>query len=135
MTLGFTGTQQGMAPRQLKVVRQLLYNCVFVHLGDCVGADAQAHAIATEYGVTRIGHPPTERRKRAFLDYDEERGPKPYLMRNLDIAMEGVDGLVAAPSGWIEEQRSGTWSTVRRARKLRRHIWIVRPDGSVVEER
>lgn len=134
MTLGFTGTSLGMKSRQFKAVRQLLYHVDVLHLGDCIGADAEAYGVATEYGVTRIGHPPSHSKMRAFLDYDEEREPKPYLERNDDIALEGVDGLIAAPSGWVEERRSGTWSTVRRARKLGRRIWIVRPDGSIIEE-
>lgn len=52
----------------------------------------------------------------------EERPAKPYLERNKDIANEGIDGLIAAPSGWVEELRSGTWATVRYARKLKRTI-------------
>ena len=134
MVYGFTGTSKGMAPRQMKTVRQLLYHCTVLHLGDCVGADAEAYEIAGEIASTRVGHPPSDGKARAFLAYEEERDAKPYLDRNMDIAREGVDGLIAAPSGWVEVQRSGTWSTIRRARALGRHIWIVRPDGSVMEE-
>lgn len=135
MICGFTGTSKhDMAPRQLKAVRQLLWKIDVLHLGDCIHADAQAHDEAVALGIKTIAHPPTEGRKRACLEYDEVRQPKPYLDRNRDIAFESVDGLIAAPSGWVEEQRSGTWATVRYARKLRRHIWIVRPDGSVKVE-
>lgn len=132
MICGFTGTSKhDMAPRQLKSVRDLLWPINVLHLGDCIHADAQAYEEAVGLGIKTIGHPPKDGKKRAFLEYDEEREPKDYLLRNLDIAMEGVDGLIAAPSGFVEELRSGTWSTVRRARKLRRHIWIVLPDGKV----
>lgn len=134
MTLGFTGTQSGMAPRQRKAVRQLLWNVKELHLGDCVGADAEAYEEALLLGIPTIGHPPTNGRRRAFLDYNEEREPKPYLERNRDIAADGVDGLIAAPDGWVETQRSGTWATVRYARALRRRIWVVRPDGTIAEE-
>jgi len=134
MIFGFTGTEHGMAPRQKKTVRQLLYNCTVLHLGDCVGADREAFVIAADTGIFRIGHPPSNGRKRAYLRYEEERPAKPYLDRNLDIAQEGVDGLIAAPDSWVEVVRDGTWTTVRRARSLGRKIWIVRPDGSVVVE-
>lgn len=138
VTLGFSGTGDAdMAPRQLKQVRQLIgyvLRPTVMHFGDCVHADAQAFVIAKEFGVKTIGHPPDNSRKRAFCEYDEERPPRPYLLRNDDIAREGVDGLIAAPEGWVEVTRSGTWATVRYARKFKRHIWIVRPDGSVQEE-
>lgn len=135
--LGFTGTSHapGMAPRQLKTVRDLLYHVTVLHLGDCVNADAQAHAEALELGIKTIGHPPDWSGRRAFCTYDEEWTPKPYLVRNLDIATCGVNGLIAAPKGWVEVPRgSGTWATIRYARKLHRKIWIVRPDGSFIVE-
>lgn len=134
MTLGFTGTQHGMTSRQLKAVRRLLYKCDVLHLGDCIGADAQAHEEALHAGARTVGHPPTDSGKRAFLEYDEEHEPKPFLKRDDDIVAEGVDGLIAAPHGFVEERRSGTWATVRRARKAKRCIWIVLPDGNVRKE-
>lgn len=142
MTFGFTGTSKhDMKPRQLKMVRQLLWKVDVLHLGDCVHADAQAHDEAVALGIKTVGHPPNEDYRRAFCIYDEERPPKPgrtfaesCLARNRDIALEGVDGLIAAPSGWVEELRSGTRATVRYARKLKRKIWIVLPDGKVKVE-
>lgn len=134
MILGFTGTEKGMRPRQLKAVRQLLYNCDVLHLGDCIGADAEAHAAAVKLGVHTVGHPPSENARRAFCAYDQELDPKPFLVRNRGIAIAGTDGLIATPDGWVEVLRSGTWSTVRYARRHHRRIWIVRPDGSIVEE-
>ena len=137
MILGFTGTSRGMTPRQLKTVRKLLYNVDVLHLGDCVGADTEVHKMAVFLSIKTIGHPPSNRYKRSFLDYDEEREPKSYLKRNWDIARDGKDGLIAAPSNFIEIIRgvgAGTWSTIRYARKLGRKIWIVLPDGSVKEE-
>lgn len=89
---------------------------------------------AVALGVKTIGHPPSDSLRRAYCAYDEERTPLPFLVRNHAIVDEGVDGLIAAPSGWVEEQRSGTWATVRYARKLGRRIWIVLPDGRVKEE-
>ncbi len=134
MTCGFTGTQKGMASRQLKAVRQLLYRVDRLHLGDCLGADAQAHDEALSWGILTIGHPPSDGGRRAHCYYDTEREPKPYLERNKDIVTEGIDGLIAAPSGFVEALRSGTWATVRYARKVGRRIWIVLPDGRVKEE-
>jgi hypothetical protein len=130
MILGFTGTSRGMAPRQLKVMRQLLYNINTLHLGDCIGADTEAYDAALQFGIKLIGHPPCNGCKRAFLSYDEERAEKSYLDCNHDIVAEGIDGLIATPHGFVEEQRSGTWATIRYARQLKRRIWIVLPDGT-----
>lgn len=136
LTLGFTGTQDDMATRQFKAVQRLLswLNPDTMHLGDSVGADKECYILATDIGCSTEGHPPTNGKRRAFLDYDVAHTPKDYLARNDDIALAAVDGLIAAPKEWSEVQRSGTWSTVRRARKYGRRIWIVKPDGSVKEE-
>jgi hypothetical protein len=133
VTFGFTGTSKspGMAPRQLKAVRQLLYHVTILHLGDAVNADAQAHLEAVHLGIKTIGHPPTDPSRRAFCTYDEEREPQAYLVRNHGIVHEALDGLIAAPSGFVEQMRgSGTWATVRYARKLKRRVWVVLPDGT-----
>lgn len=132
MTCGFTGTQRGMRPRQLEAVRQLLCNVTTLHLGDCIGADADAYKEATALGIKTIGHPPSNASKRANCKYDEELPARPYLMRNADIAFAGVDGLIAAPADFtVNVLRSGTWATIRYARSLKRRVWIVKPDGSV----
>lgn len=131
---GFTGTSKppGMTSRQSKQFRRLIYRVSQLHLGDCVNADAQAFEIAVSLGIRTIGHPPDYVGKRAYCAFDEERPAKPYLDRNRDIAAEGEGGLIATPKGWTEAFRgSGTWATIRYARKLHRRVWIIMPDGTV----
>jgi hypothetical protein len=55
---------------------------------------------------------------------------KPYLARNKDI-VRATEMLVAAPAQDIEQLRSGTWSTVRFARKMERAVWVILPTGTV----
>jgi hypothetical protein len=123
MKIGFTGTQHGMSKFQKKLLRRLLDNDLDeFHHGDCVGADAEAHNIAdTERCACAIViHPPSDSRKRAFKkvhDQDQMIKPKPYIQRNKDI-VNAVDLLIAAPRSNKEELRSGTWSTVRYAKKI-----------------
>ena len=64
---------------------------------------------------------------------DEVRDPLPYLERNRAI-VDACDILIACPKGMQEEQRSGTWATVRYARRRDRPIVIVWPDGTVTRE-
>src|SRR5437867_2260767 len=120
-SLGFTGTQIGMTPLQRESVILFLEGCSpeSVHHGDCIGADAQFHDLALKCvpGVSVHIHPPIITTKRAFC-----RGghytytAKDYLDRNVDIVMQS-DELLATPKESQEEIRSGTWYTIRQARK------------------
>ena len=136
MRIGFTGTAQGMSDAQRASVSSLLADCSErdeFHFGDCVGADEEAFQLAAFIGLRTIAHPPRNEYKRAFCPADEVRVAKEYLARNGDIANE-CEMLIAAPKEASEELRSGTWATVRYARKAHKHIWLVFPDGSIKYE-
>jgi predicted Rossmann fold nucleotide-binding protein DprA/Smf involved in DNA uptake len=60
------------------------------------------------------------------------REAKPYLKRNKDI-VRGTELLLATLAEASEQHRSGTWSTVRFARKQGRAIWLIQPDGVIRE--
>ena len=131
MRIGFTGTQQGMTPAQRSVLTSfLVVHEGELHHGDCIGADAQAHDHAKDFGLVTVIHPPTKADKRAFKEADRVLAPKPYLDRNKDIVRE-TEMLIAAPATMTEELRSGTWSTVRFARKLGRRVYVILPDGTI----
>jgi hypothetical protein len=103
------------------------------HHGMCVGADATFDEMLSYTHATVYGHPANMPGLRAACPMVEvEHKPKPPLERNRDI-VDASDWLIAAPKG-PEEQRSGTWATVRYARKLGRPITIVWPDASVTRE-
>lgn len=119
MIAGFTGTQLGMTEGQVKYLREMLikYKATEIHLGDCIGADTQAYHVALELGLGKVGHPPTNRTKRSLLNYDEELGPLPYLVRNRAI-VAACDLLLVAPKANHEELHSGTWATWRYAQNI-----------------
>lgn len=131
--IGFTGTRHGMTSEQMRALRDLLatFGEAILHHGDAVGADAEAHDIAVMLGWMAVSHPPINNTWRAHKVADEERAPKPYLVRSRDI-VEETELLIAAPANAIEHLQSGTWSTVRCARRSGRPISIIRPDGTVV---
>lgn len=135
MNYGFTGTKYGMNYVQQNNLRELLYS-VFsdgseFHHGDCVGADSEAAAIAWRVGFRIVCHPPIKPGKRAWTTFNDRiLDPKPYLDRDRDIVQAG-DALIAAPHTPYEIRRSGTWTTVRYARKLKRPIYLILPDGMV----
>lgn len=133
MKLGFTGTQIGMTDLQLDAVRDILREkSGEFHHGDCIGADAQAHEAAESAGFAIHIHPPVNPSKRAFkVAHISRMKPKlPYLDRNKNIVL-ATESLLAAPGEMEEQLRSGTWSTIRFAKKHMRPILIVYPDGSL----
>lgn len=138
MNVGFTGTRSGLTGQQWNALRDiLLQECGpsgEVHHGDCVGADDSAHHIALSLRFRIVMHPPTDRSRRAFCHAADHILPAlPYLERNHAI-VDATDLLVACPEGKEEKQRSGTWATVRYARKTGKPIILVFPDGTVRRE-
>lgn len=117
--IGFTGTRTGMSDVQREALRRLLLDMQLAefHHGDCVGADAEAHAVALALGVPVVIHPPRGAVLRAFCSGSAQvLRPLSYAQRNQAI-VDAVDVLVVAPRGNVEEIRSGTWATYRYARR------------------
>lgn len=138
MRIGFTGTQEGMTEMQAQFVFGELMMLVVTeaHHGWCIGADAQFHEMLPWTHATIHGHPPLNTSKMADLAFppDVAHEAKEYLVRNRDI-VDATEWLIAAPRG-DEELRSGTWSTVRYARKLGRPVSIIMPDPrTIIRER
>ncbi len=134
MIIGFTGTQDGMTPTQVEILISVLSGLEIeeVHHGDCIGADTEFHNVVVSVCSTAkiIIHPPNNASKRAF-NSGFVLCEKPYLTRNKDI-VNAVDMMIAMPKG-EETVRSGTWSTVRYARKIGKPVVIIYPDGTVRE--
>lgn len=111
------------------------------HHGDCLGADEQANDMAVN-SVRPIAtntpryhiviHPPSDDKIRAYCNPEgcEIRLEKPYITRNHEMIDE-TDRLIATPKTVQEElMGSGTWATIRYARKLKRPVMVIFPDGS-----
>jgi hypothetical protein len=136
MKLGFTGTRDGMTAAQRDAFAARIVAPDEFHHGCCVGADEQAAQIVFNADCPRIvGHPPTGTAllSEFSLGFNtENHDPLPYLVRNKRI-VDACDVLMACPKG-PEEQRSGTWSTVRYARRQGKTVVIFWPDGTVSTE-
>lgn len=131
--IGFTGTQVGMTNRQRQTARHILraLRPSELHHGDCIGSDAQIHTIAENLGNIKIYlHPPINETKRAFCKSHYISPAKDYIPRNHDIVLQSTI-LLATPETVAERNCSGTWATIRFARKKNRMIIIVEPDGRV----
>ena len=127
MKVSFTGTRQGMSAWQKQQLAKFLEEhrsqvALFAH-GACSGADAEAHDLVRDVcgSSTFIAVFPSTAKTRVHVQgADYMADPKPPLERNKDIVDCGCDLLLAAPLQMSEVLRSGTWSTIRYARK--RHV-------------
>lgn len=117
------------------------YRQVEFHHGWCIGADDEAAAIAKVAGCTVIAHPgfskgkPDDTTFRAMNEHynDAVLPAKEFIARDHDI-VDITECLVAAPHGEKELVRSGTWTTVRYARKKNRNIVMVWPHNRMSSE-
>lgn len=140
MKIGFTAAQAGISPPQQIVLRQELKRHVaadrpvpwFVH-GKCTGGDEQGARIARQVGFKLEAFPSDREDKTAEIWSEVEHPCKPPLDRNPDIVL-AADRMYACPDGFKEKQRSGTWATIRCARRQGVRLTIIWPDGSVSQE-
>lgn len=141
MKVGFTGTRDGMTNQQrekLTLMLKEICNITEFHHGGCVGADIQAHHIALTFSFPIHVHPAVLSGS-VVSHYLDSIKPEPNiivykekqpLVRNHDI-VDSCDMLIACPKG-IEILRSGTWATVRYARKKGRVVHIISVDGELL---
>jgi hypothetical protein len=134
--LGVTGTRDGCTEEQLYVLKEMFKNSLnnqtevsLIH-GDCVGADAQADAIAKSLGIECFLRPCNIKALRAFCEGTILAEPEDPLDRNKKI-VEDSDFLIVLPKEVEEQQRSGTWSTWRFAKKTGVQWIIIQPNGKV----
>jgi hypothetical protein len=138
MKVGFTGTRAGLSMHQDEQFKRWMRANTpdEFHHGECSGADEQAVWEATRYSAVRVvAHPChyAAMRGRTIVGLSAETHPaKPPLARNRDI-VDACDVLLACPDG-PERLRSGTWSTVRFARRQGVRVVIFWPDGTTTEE-
>ena len=122
MNIGFTGTRKGMTRDQRDVLMGLMRArrglVTAFHHGGAAGADREAATLASTYGWPVVPHLPAGHRS------------EDYLARNREI-VDASDELIATPGDMGEELRSGTWATIRYARRRRKMVTVVWPDGTL----
>lgn len=136
LKIGFTGTRHGMSEVQKKEFKKLISAKDFqeFHHGMCEGSDEQAHLIIEEEKekVIIFGHPPKFSGSRVNLPCHILMKVDNYLQRNQHI-VDATDMLIATPDT-KEKPRSGTWSTVRYARKKEKRIYVIHKNGRITIE-
>jgi hypothetical protein len=135
MKIGFTGTRHGISNAQKKAFKNLLAQLkekkeiTEFHHGDCIGSDEQVHKIVkSNNDKTKVViHPPSYNCKG-----DISLKTFPYLDRNHNI-VDNTDILIATPDT-LEKLHSGTWATIRYARKQKKEIYIIKSSGKIEKE-
>lgn len=140
--VGFTGTRRGMTLIQLESVASLLSALVtvsqqqtFLHHGGCHGADRDMHDIfgfPTRTIIYPSSHEQWEwaQKQRAYLVCP--------IMAPLDrnrLIVAAANVMIATPAQRNELSRgSGTWATIRYARRAKVTLYVCWPDGDVTKE-
>lgn len=118
--VGFTSTRHGLTDHQhttlAALLRSFLREGIEFHHGQCRGGDAEGARLAKVMGYRIVSHPPKNPTLRSTVAADEVRPPEDYLVRNR-LVVDEVDVLVAAPFEASEVLRSGSWATIRYARR------------------
>lgn len=136
--IGFTGSRKGMTGDQQAALAKELRELqdkhreedVEAHHGDAVGADAQFHAICQGLRIPIIVFPSKDQRDRAFCTGAKAEHPPQKFREQSEAIVRFCDLLIAAPDGFRERLRgSGTWMTVRIARKAQKTCVFCYPDG------
>ena len=140
--LGFTGTRKGLTPPQMEAVVKWFNSTGdvftgFLH-GCAIGADAwMAKFIRNQDRYIPLYAYPCNISDQTSHDAikisDSVYEAEPPLKRNRTI-VDYCNTLLACPADMQEEQRSGTWATIRYARKSGKPIVIVWPDGTLTKE-
>lgn len=136
MIVGFTGTRHTLVSEQRLALQKLLekLEVTELHHGDCVGADAVAHTVAKNLLIPVVLHPPLDPKMRSFCSGAIRVMPLRNFIKRNQVIVDTCELLVACVVG-AEIVRSGTWSTVRYARRRSKPVAIIWRDGTVTKER
>jgi hypothetical protein len=121
MKLGVTGTQYGASSIQKADAWRLIDSIDSLaefHHGNCIGVDTELANLVSRLHPNCIihSHPPLEKARQGDFVSDVVHKPADFLYRNHRI-VDAVQLLLALPKEPQEVMRSGTWATVRYARK------------------
>lgn len=133
-SIGVTGTRLGLSKFQLLWLEKFLtYNkSKVLHHGDCVGVDTQVAIQFAKVDAYIIAHPGNIKNMQANCVVNDLIMPwSDTLVRNRFIVNHS-SLLLAFPATTHQIAHSGTWSTIRYAKKQSKPVLIISPDGDEV---
>lgn len=139
MKIVFTGTRHGLSEYQCDMLYATLERCApeEARHGDCIGGDRRFHLTCLALVVPSVViHPPVRQALRAHCHLIRTPDgvtvtvlpPEQYIARDRAMVETRPDMLIAMPATAHEQLHSGTWTTVRYARKLKlKDILVIPP--------
>jgi hypothetical protein len=141
MKVVFTGSQDGMTRVQADVVYQWLVQhddiIEEIRHGGCIGADKEFHDFCQHFNLGELVevYPSNIPSKQAVINpeaYKIKHPPDFPLERNKTMVYAS-EVCLATPKEADEVMRSGTWATIRYARKNHLKVVIIEPSGAINE--
>ena len=84
--------------------------------------------------IRTLCRPCTIENMRAHSTSQQIAEPVAPMQRNRDIVAQ-ADTMLACPSNYTEIKRgSGTWATIKFSRRAKKPLYIIFPDGTILEE-
>jgi hypothetical protein len=104
---------------------------VFYH-DDTVGSAEQAHVIALlDHKITVVTYPPDNPDLRAYLGGVTYTAPTaPYMDQNHNM-VDVANALIITPSEFVQKPRSACWATYRYAKREKKALYVIYPDGRI----
>ena len=135
--IGFIGHPECFSDDQKDRVKEILSQKrpKELHHGDRSGEEAEIHEIAKNVGGIEIHvHPPISRIGRAYATGEKMYPPKESATQLRDI-VDPVTILLVCPKEYDGDGATGEpWAAVRYARKKKKNIYIILPDGTLEKE-
>lgn len=137
-SVGVTSTRKGLNEVQRLWVTFFLkeHQVNVLHHGDCVGGDDELAKMFHQKGTYVIAHPAhtINKYKAKCQINDLILSPDDTLARNQTIVRHS-ELVLGFPYTIEEEVRSGTWFTIRHAKKLKVPVLVIKPNGEVDDYR
>lgn len=140
--IGFTGRRDGMTTAQLEAIEDIILRTVSKYSGKvvavdgmCVGADTEFNTLAKKadcYCIAYPGHYRNSPENTSLVGggvYDEIRESDTHFSRNRRI-VDDTNVLLATPRSRDTSGRGGTNYTINYAKKNKKPVYIVYPDGT-----
>lgn len=144
MRFSVTGTTELSGNAQERIIYEALYAIAGdvdkFYTGGADGVDSYCAQVGFEHCINEVWSENTElwgvvpaglywnRKTLEYFDLVEYINGD-YMDRN-DVLVARAEVLLAFPKTRFEERRSGTWATIRRARKAKVPVWAYPLDGS-----
>lgn len=145
MNIGFTGRRDGLSQEQHNALDKFLFkikkenfNTITTIQGGCIGADEQFYHLSKVYDMYRITYPGHSAKDNTSLSFDysdsnEIAISKTYFERNRNIVNDSYL-MVACPYGDDFNKSGGTNYTINYSIKQGKKIYIILPDGKIINK-